>query len=157
MDSPQLRALLRKAAADAIVLLKNENNVLPIPASGPKKIAVIGPNAKQAFTSGGGSARLSSTYTVSPLEGITAAAKELGATVEYAIGATSHRYLPLLDGYIKQKDGKPGALVEFWNESPSASFLDTMTNLQETLPECAWSTPTLGSNCFLADGVVRTD
>ncbi|KZT24579.1 glycoside hydrolase family 3 protein [Neolentinus lepideus HHB14362 ss-1] len=154
VDTPQLRALLRKAAADAIVLLKNDNDVLPI--SGPKKIAVIGPNAKPAFTSGGGSARLLSSYTVSPLEGITAAAKEEGATVEYTIGATSHVLLPLLDGLIKQTNGEHGALIEFWNESPSASFLSTQADLQETLPKCAWSTPTLGSLCFLADGVDDT-
>ncbi|TFK55623.1 glycoside hydrolase family 3 protein [Heliocybe sulcata] len=156
VDTPQLRALLRKAAADATVLLKNDNSVLPIVGS-PKKIAVIGPNAKQAFTSGGGSARLLSSYTVSPLEGITAAAQEIGSTVDYAIGATSHVLLPLLDGLIQQNSGEPGALVEFWNESPSASFLSTYANLQEPLPACAWSTPTLGSWCFLADGVDDTE
>lgn len=153
VDTPEVRSLLRTAAADAVVLLKNEKNILPI--GKPKRIAVIGPNAKHAMTSGGGSATLLSTYVVSPLEAITEAAKNVGAEVDYTIGAHTHKYLPLLDPYITQDSGEEGALLEFWNESPSGGFLATDANLQEKLPKCAWSTPTTGTNCFLADGVVR--
>jgi len=155
IDTPELRQLLRTAAGDAIVLLKNDKNVLPLSAKGNiKTIAVIGPNAKQAMTSGGGSARLLSTYTVSPLEGISAAAKEIGAKVTYGIGASSHKFLPLLDPYMRQKDGQPGALIEFWNESPEGTFLNIDADIGKPLKQCVWSTPTLGSNCFLMDGVV---
>jgi beta-glucosidase len=155
VDTPELRRLLRTAAGDAIVLLKNDKNVLPLSAKGDiKTIAVIGPNAKQAMTSGGGSARLLSTYTVSPLEGISAAAKEIGAKVTYGIGASSHKFLPLLDPYMRQKDGQPGALIEFWNESPEETFLNVDADIGKPLKQCVWSTPTLGSNCFLMDGVV---
>jgi len=154
IDTPELRQLLRTAAGDAIVLLKNDKNVLPLSAKGNiKTIAVIGPNAKQAMTSGGGSARLLSTYTVSPLEGISAAAKEIGAKVTYGIGASSHKFLPLLDPYMRQKDGQPGALIEFWNESPEGTFLNIDADIGKPLKQCVWSTPTLGSNCFLMDGV----
>lgn len=154
VDTPELRALLRTAAADATVLLKNSKSVLPLQTSGLKKIAVIGPNAKIAMTSGGGSARLLSSWTVSPLEGITAAAKEIGAEVSYTIGATSHRYLPLLDPLINTASGDPGAIIEFWNEEPTKSFLDTKFDTSK-IPQSDWSTPTLGSNCFLMDGIVR--
>lgn len=155
MDNPELRKLLRTAAADATVLLKNEKNILPLSTKGDlKKIAVIGPNAKQAMTSGGGSARLLSTYTVSPLEGISAAAKDIGAEITYGIGATSHKYLPLFDPYIQLADGKPGALVEFWNESPEENFLSADANLQNAVKPAVWSTTTTSSNCFLMDGIV---
>ena len=156
INTPELRQLLRTAAADAAVLLKNDKNVLPLSSKGDiKKIAVIGPNAKQAMTSGGGSARLLSTYAVSPLEGISAAAKEIGAEVTYGIGATSHKFLPLLDPYIiRQEDGQPGALIEFWNESPGEDFLKTDADVSKPLKQCVWSTPTLGTNCFLMDGIV---
>jgi beta-glucosidase len=106
------------------------------------------------MTSGGGSATLLSTYTVSPLEGITAAAKEIGADVVYGIGATSHKYLPLLDPYVQLENGQPGGLFEFWNEGPSKDFTSTDPDF-EKLKECAWSTPTSGTNSFLLDGVVR--
>ncbi|KAJ7780939.1 glycoside hydrolase family 3 protein [Mycena metata] len=159
IDTPALRALLRTAAADSIVLLKNSAGILPLSAAALTKIAVIGPNAKIAMTSGGGSARLLSTYTVSPLEGIAAAAKELGGNVEvkYALGAATHRFLPLLDGYIRQSEGgDPGALVEFWNAPPSGDFLAPDVDLGASLAERDWSTPTLESNCFLMDGIDAT-
>ncbi|KAF8213871.1 glycoside hydrolase family 3 protein [Mycena galopus ATCC 62051] len=153
IDTPELRQLLRTAAADAIVLLKNDQNVLPL-SKDVKKIAVIGPNAKFAMTSGGGSARLLSTYSVSPLEGITAVAKEIGAEVGYAVGAASHRYLAVLDPYIQQKsEGGAGAVIEFWNQKPSEDYLETTANLDTKLKQCDWSTPTLGTNCILLDGV----
>ncbi|KAF8165588.1 glycoside hydrolase family 3 protein [Crassisporium funariophilum] len=155
VDTPELRALLRTAAADAIVLLKNDIGLLPL-TNQYKKIALIGPNAKHAMTSGGGSARLLSTYTVSPLEGLVEAAKAHNAEVKYTVGATSHKYLPLLDPYIQLKDGSPGALIEFWNEAPSADFTTPTTDFNATLPEAVWSTPTLGSNCFLMDGIYST-
>lgn len=152
-DTPELRRLLRTAAADAVVLLKNDKAVLPL-GSQYKKIAVIGPNAKHAVTSGGGSARLLSTYTISPLQGILAAAKEIEAEVEYTLGASSHKYLPLLDPFIRQSNGQPGACIEFWNEAPSLDYLSTSPDFDGPLPPVAWSTPTLGTNCFLMDGIV---
>ncbi len=83
-----MRKVLRAAAADSVVLLKNDKKILPLTA-GYKKIAVIGPNAKVAVTSGrGGSASLLSTYTVSPLEGIRSAAQKIGAEVKYNPGNT---------------------------------------------------------------------
>ncbi|PPQ78230.1 hypothetical protein CVT25_015549 [Psilocybe cyanescens] len=154
-DTPELRQLLRTAAADAIVLLKNDKAILPLD-NRFKKIAVIGPNAKYAMTSGGGSASLLSTYTVSPLEGISAAAKEIGAEVRYSLGATSHKYLPLLDPYIRQRNGQPGACIEFWNEAPTLDFLSTSPDFDNSLPPVAWSTLTLGTNCFLMDGIDET-
>lgn len=154
IDTPELRQLLRTAAADAIVLLKNNNNILPLSTKGDlKKIAVIGPNAKLAMTSGGGSARLLSTYTVSPLEAISAVGEEIGAEVKYRIGTTSYKYLPLLDPYIHLEDGQPGALLEFWNESPE-NFLNPETDVSKPVNHCVWSTTTKGSNCFLMDGIV---
>lgn len=156
VDTPEVRALLRKAAADGIVLLKNEKGLLPLSeGANTKRIAVIGPNAKHAVISGGGSASLKPTYTVSPLEGITAAAKKIGAEVSYTVGATSHKYLPSADPYIS-RDGQRGALFEFWNEAPTKDYLDANTNLSAGLPPSVWSTATDSSNCFLADGVVST-
>lgn len=108
------------------------------------------------MTSGGGSAQLLETYTVSPLEGIKQAAEAIGADVEYSVGAFSHKYLPLLDAYIHQNEvHKPGALVEFWNEAPSNDFLSPKPDFRQGLKDCAWSTPTRSTYCFLADGVVR--
>ncbi len=44
VDSREHRALARKAAAESVVLLKNENNTLPLPAE-PDRVLVVGPTA----------------------------------------------------------------------------------------------------------------
>ncbi|WP_455643374.1 glycoside hydrolase family 3 N-terminal domain-containing protein [Parabacteroides sp.] len=66
-DAPELRRLARKAARQSIVLLKNENQVLPL---NYKKIAVVGPNA-DVLQLGGYSAVGVKGNT--PLQGIRAA------------------------------------------------------------------------------------
>lgn len=62
------QVLARRLAEEAITLLKNESNALPL--SGIKSLAVIGPNAAEAVIEGGGSSRVPPPYWVSPLEGL---------------------------------------------------------------------------------------
>lgn len=50
-DAPEHRALAREAAQKAVVLLKNEHNVLPL-RKDLKSIAVIGPRAEEAWLGG---------------------------------------------------------------------------------------------------------
>lgn len=61
---------MRKVGANAIVLLKNETNILPLDRDTLKKVAIIGPNAKALVSSGGGSASLRTAYLVTPYDGI---------------------------------------------------------------------------------------
>ena len=90
-DRPEHRALIRKAGAEAAVLLKN-TGVLPL--AGQGKVAVIGPNARTAQIMGGGSAQLNPHYRISPWDGLVAA---LGAErLSYAIGASNHRFEPVI-------------------------------------------------------------
>lgn len=64
------RALVREIAAKGAVLLKNDNNVLPLDRNASPTIAVLGPNFSVARTGGGGSSAVTPPYTVSPLEGL---------------------------------------------------------------------------------------
>lgn len=91
-DRPETRALIRRAGAEATVLLKNDG-LLPLSGG---TIAVIGPNAKTAQIMGGGSAQLNPHYAISPLDGLTTRAG--AANVTYAPGCTNHRWEPLLSG-----------------------------------------------------------
>jgi beta-glucosidase len=95
-DRPEHRALIRRASAEAAVLLKNDG-VLPL--TGEGKIAVIGPNAKVAQIMGGGSAQLNAHYRISPWQGLVSALGEERLT--YAPGCTNHRFEPLLKGRFK--------------------------------------------------------
>ncbi|MFP9114358.1 glycoside hydrolase family 3 C-terminal domain-containing protein [Flavobacterium sp. RHBU_3] len=62
-------AAARNIGEEGIVLLKNQNALLPITAK-HKKIVVIGENAIKMMTVGGGSSSLKAKYEVSPLDGI---------------------------------------------------------------------------------------
>ncbi|WWD20488.1 hypothetical protein CI109_104964 [Kwoniella shandongensis] len=122
INTPKVRALLREAADSAVVLLKNDKDILPIAQSGSQKIAVIGPNARTAAYAGGGSANLAPTYLVTPLQAITKQAEQLGATVEYTIGSDASRWTPLLTPFIHHpQNGKaagPGVQCDFYDQNP---------------------------------------
>ena len=70
VNSPDNRKIAYETSLASIVLLKNENNLLPLQKDKVKSIGVIGPNAKIARTGGGGSSLVSPIKPVSPLEGI---------------------------------------------------------------------------------------
>ncbi|RZJ68489.1 MAG: glycosyl hydrolase [Flavobacterium sp.] len=69
-NSPEHTMAGRKIAEEGIVLLKNQNNVLPIDLKKTKKIVVIGENALKMMTVGGGSSSLKAKYEISPLDGL---------------------------------------------------------------------------------------
>jgi len=110
IDQPEHRVLLRKAAADGMVLLKNEG-LLPLKKN-IKKLAVIGPNAKEAQIIGGGSASLRPHYQVHPLEAVY---ERLGHETDilYAKGCHTYKYLPKINE--KLMGDKNGFLVEYFN------------------------------------------
>ncbi len=86
VDLPAQRALTRRAAAEGLVLLKNEAETLPLTASSLHTIAVIGPNAAIARVGGGGSGLVHPNQAISPLDAIRQHAAP-GITVTYAAGA----------------------------------------------------------------------
>jgi beta-glucosidase len=69
--SPEHIATARKIAENAIVLLKNKDNLLPLNSSSIKSIAVIGENARAKFAHDGDSAGIKTAYEVTPLDGIS--------------------------------------------------------------------------------------
>ena len=71
--SPEHYDAARRIAGEGIVLLKNDNDVLPVDLESVKKIAVIGENAIKMMTVGGGSSSLKAQHECIPMEGILAA------------------------------------------------------------------------------------
>ena len=110
IDQPKHRLLLRKAAADGMVLLKNEGS-LPLKKN-IKKLAVIGPNALEAQIIGGGSASLRPHYEIHPLEAVQ---ERLGHETEilYSKGCHTHKYLPKINEELMEE--KDGFLVEYFD------------------------------------------
>jgi beta-glucosidase len=65
---PDGRALIREAAADSFVLLRNEDGLLPL--EGVRRIALLGPLAARPEIQAGGAANVYPEHAVSPLEGL---------------------------------------------------------------------------------------
>ncbi len=57
-------------ASESMILLKNEDNILPIDKNRLKKLLVVGPNADKKHASGGNSSGIMAYYEVTPLQGI---------------------------------------------------------------------------------------
>ncbi len=70
IDRPEHRTLARDAAAESMVLLKNDDGMLPIDRSSIATLAVVGPNAERARIMGGGSASFTPHYRVPPLDAL---------------------------------------------------------------------------------------
>jgi beta-glucosidase len=83
--SPKIKKIARDVAAEAIVLLKNDNSILPLKKSELESVAVIGFNATWKQAKGGFTAGVKAKYEVTPLEGIQ---NKLGnnVAVNYAMG-----------------------------------------------------------------------
>ncbi len=117
IDSPENRALARRAAAESFVLLKNKDNLLPLPAA-PRSMLVVGPTAANI------GAMLGNYYGVSSrivtfMEGLVARAPE-GCRVMYRSGC------PL------SQPGAPGVNYTF-GDSAMAEIVVAVLGLDPTL------------------------
>ena len=90
VDSPERRALARRAATSAAVLLTNDG-VLPIEPS--QHLAVIGPNATPGRIQGGGSSEVTPHHVVEPLDGL----RQRFASCTYVRGVGVGLYGPPVD------------------------------------------------------------
>ena len=120
IDRPEHRALARRAAAAAMVLLRNEAPageeapLLPLDAARVRTIAVIGPNADPLIHQGGGSSEVL-THPVAPLLASLAGRLGDGATIVHEAGARTHRFLPepRPDAWVPGDDGRGVVLDTF--------------------------------------------
>ncbi|MCJ1671887.1 glycoside hydrolase family 3 C-terminal domain-containing protein [Rathayibacter sp. VKM Ac-2929] len=117
------RAFAREAAAAGSVLLRNEGE-LPWDASALTSVAVIGHNAREARTQGGGSATVLPEKVVTPLDGVRAALPH--ARVDYALGAVvQDGVAPLvLETITNPVTGEPGQRVRFLAEDGAELFVE---------------------------------
>ncbi|NIO86192.1 MAG: hypothetical protein GTN53_37005 [Candidatus Aminicenantes bacterium] len=111
------KQLALEAAKQGIVLLKNENKRLPLDRKKIKSIAVIGPNAVEARTGGGGSSKVTPLYAVSPLEGLKRAVGEdikLNYVPGIAIRGDIHPLGPEYMTPANTSKGKNGLWAEYF-------------------------------------------
>ncbi len=105
-------------ARGSVILLKNDDNILPVtrPAIKDKKVLIIGENANRIHSNSGGSAEIKALYEVSPLMGLKSRVGG-GTKFDYIRGycskpdsnavdnGTNWQELSLENGGGKQQDG----------------------------------------------------
>ncbi|SBS72301.1 Beta-glucosidase [uncultured Microbacterium sp.] len=114
-------AFAREAGIEGTVLLRN-TGALPLDVAAIRSIAVIGHNARDARTQGGGSATVLPERTVSPLDGLREALPE--ADLRYEIGAVVQEgvaEIPVAQ-LRNPETGEPGLRVRFLDEDGAELF-----------------------------------
>lgn len=97
-DKPDLKAhaeVARRAAAEGIVLLKNDNATLPVPASG-QKVALYGETSIDFVAGGTGSGTVNKAYTVNMKQALEAA----GYDVDKSISGYYEKYVEYNDALL---------------------------------------------------------
>ncbi len=121
-------------AKEAMVLLKNEDNLLPIDKTKLKKILVVGANAEIKHSAGGCSSGINAYYEVTPLEGIKNRLGDI-CEIEYERGSfgLDYKAIPMQDMNIADLSaGCRGCKITSYNNgelstviSNTASFTDS--------------------------------
>ncbi|MEQ1675773.1 MAG: glycoside hydrolase family 3 C-terminal domain-containing protein [Chitinophagaceae bacterium] len=112
-------ALVRSAAAEGMVLLKNTSNALPL--KGKTTVAAFG-NTSYSFIAGGtGSGDVNEAYTISLVQGLTNAGYQLDEEIKTG-------YTNYLDAYNKANP-KKNFFQEIMNPTPAAPEFDAYKNI----------------------------
>lgn len=116
-NAPEHRAVALDVARAGIVLLKNENNILPLNPASVKSVAVIGPNAEVLRGGGGGSSMVIPASSETPLDGIKRTF--INAAVSFAVGARLTGDVPSIEPQFfflpNDTTGKNGLLGEYFD------------------------------------------
>jgi beta-glucosidase len=110
-------ALLRRAAADGMVLLKNKNSTLPLSAKASEKITIFGRPAAEPSIFGGGSASLMPAHISTPL----AALRESFPALGYSEGVSVERLVSLAS--LQKTPGSEVKLEWFNSDTPDEKAL----------------------------------
>ena len=110
---PEHYQAAREISAAGVVLLKNDNNALPLQVPEGGKILVVGENAVKYMVVGGGSSNLKTAYEVNPLDGLKNAFGDK-AEVVWArgyVGDTSTSYNAVSTGQDLTDNRSPEVLI----------------------------------------------
>nr|WP_314577016.1 glycoside hydrolase family 3 C-terminal domain-containing protein [uncultured Pseudomonas sp.] len=151
MNSATSNKVALNIAREGIVLLKNQNDVLPLDKAKVKRIAVVGDLAKYAPPTGFGSAHVDATHYISELSGLQQMAP--GAKVEFLDGLSLDPSASTWTTTDSKGNAVAGMKTEFftnanWSGDPSATRIDTHVDMD-------WSTDDLPSNGDTANTSIR--
>ncbi len=107
-------SLLRRAAAESFVLLRNDGGALPLDPGGIASVAIIGPNSVNPVVQGGGSAGVSPVSVARPADSLRAALPA-AVTITEAVGCQTWHSVPEppAGALVDPVTGTPGLHLEF--------------------------------------------
>jgi beta-glucosidase len=112
VNSEEHRRLSLQAAVEGIVLLKNEDGVLPLENGKVRSIAIIGAAARDFQIACAGSPKVVPLHSVSPLEGIR---KRAGQTIKVVYSTGAEDGSPVPESVLVPPSGKgSGLLAEYF-------------------------------------------
>jgi beta-glucosidase len=129
-NAPEHQAVARRVAAEGLVLLKNDGDVLPLDSAGLRKLLVVGTHADTRFClpKAGGSSWVSPPYEITPLQGLMRAVSA-DAIIKYLPCDELAGFRPLASESLKENDGAP------------RGFAATYSNAGSRRPEVETSVP----------------
>lgn len=86
LNAPEHQAAAKEIALEAITLLKNRGNLLPLQPEKLKKLLIVGNNAVCRHHFGGHSSAVKALYEITPLEGIRNFLKDTNVEIEFFRG-----------------------------------------------------------------------
>lgn len=131
-NKPDLTAhatVARKAAADGMVLLKNENEALPL-SKNTRRIAAFGNTSYDLVSGGTGSGDVNEAYTISLVQGLAGAGYSTTPALQH-----------LYENYVTAEKAK----------QPKKSFLEEFVNPTPRIPELALSADQISGAADEAD------
>jgi beta-glucosidase len=115
-NDPQNAEVAMKVAAEGIVLLKNEGNLLPLDRAKVRHIVVTGPNGQDAVICGGGSGEVQPFEKFSVLQGVQQAAGA-GVQVDYIPDLSQHIFSHAVFDSSDATGNQPGLSAEYFTNS----------------------------------------
>lgn len=145
-------ALARAAAAQGMVLLKNDGGVLPLDAGRLRSIAVFGAAAEVSpIVVGGGSAYVNPPYVISPLQGIIERAGEAVAVRYFDVSLQTGQPIPA--ERVQTADGQLGFWAEYF-DNPRLAGTASVSRVEPAAVDFAWDSiapaPGLGTSGWSA-------
>lgn len=126
-NTDEHRQIAKKIASEGIVLLKNDDNVLPLNKAALKNVLVIGPNADKKHGQGGGSSEVKSAYEITPLQGLkNALPDDVNITV---MRARSSTLAPIASDYVNSRH---------WTGTPAWNVASYEDKAREKLKHESW-------------------
>ncbi len=146
LDCPEHRAVARQVAEESIILLKNEDRLLPLDCQRLRTIAVIGPSAEQALLGPRGSAAVAPSRSVGPLQGLRDCCDEnVQIIYEEGCGLLGEGIV-IYPQFLTPTGGRPGAsgfAAEYFNNS-TLEGPPILSTLQPQI-DFAWGTASPGA------------